>query len=702
MTTIRTHRPLIWLAGTALVFVWLATRALTSSGAAGEGPITVDDSGHWFEYSGNGEPYFMAGSGGPEGFLYYPADRKQDIVDQLIEHDVRAIYLHAVRSDGGDGGPDEQPFVDPANPSAGVDPDVLDDWDSYLSQLDAAGITIWFHLYDDGARPFGACNTDLPQAERDFVETVVTRFRDYQHLVWLPTEEHKMKACADADTDIAKAEALAAEIREHDDVHPLGVHHNNGESNQYLGNTDIDVFAQQICGSPSVRSVDGIHAAAERGEDVYVMAECHPWHKDLLGDGDRTTLRQTFWASVMAGGYVLFYDAWESNDPTPEMLADLGRINAFMDTTRFSEMEPRDDLAAADTRFVLANPGEHIFVLWANEDPDALGVTGIDPGTYRLGWFDPVDGTTVTETVEVMDDSASFPVPAGFGAEAVVSVEPPDGTPDPTSPTTMPPDTMPPVTVPQTGDQTGYWMGDAGGELYGFGDAPDPGSVPGRVIASASAPDGSGLWVLTDDGVVHALAGAADHGDVDVSLLAVGETPATLSVLPDGSGYWVFTNRGRALPFGSATDLEDLVDLGIGDILNGPIIASVATPTGDGAYMIGFDGGVFAVGDAEFHGSMGGRPLNGPVVGVAPDPDGTGYWLVADDGGIFSFEADFQGSMGGQPLNAPVVGAVPFGDGYLMVASDGGIFNFSDLPFLGSLGADPPPDPVTTVTGFPS
>ncbi|MEM9037742.1 MAG: hypothetical protein AAGD18_24355 [Actinomycetota bacterium] len=701
------RRPPLRLLATVvtLLGVWIATQALGSTAPTiGTGPLTVDDSGHWFEYSTSGEPYFMAGSGGPEGFLYYEPSRQQEIVDELIEHDVRAIYVHVVRAYGGDGGGDEHPFVDADDPGMGVDAALLDTWDGLLSQLDEAGIVTWMHLYDDGARPFGACNTELPDAERAFVETIVTRFRDYQHLVWLPTEEHKMKACADAATDVAKAEALATEIRLHDDVHPLGVHHNNGESNQYLGNTDIDVFAQQICGSRSVRSVDGIHDAGEWGEDVYVMAECHPWHKDLLASGDRTTLRRTFWASAMAGGYVLFYDAWEATDPTDEMLADLGRINTFMDGARFDETEPRDDLAAADTRFVLADPTDGVYLLWADDAPATMGVDGMAAGTYRLRWFDPVDGATVEQVVAVSDDGGSFPVPAELGDEAAVSIEPDDGMP---TPTTMPddptpPDTMPPVTVPQTGDQVGYWMGDGGGELYGFGDAPDPGSVEGQIVATASTPDGSGLWVLTSDGVVHALAGGTDHGDVDTTALASGEIPATISVLPDGSGYWVFTDRGRAISFGAAGDLEDLVDLGIGDILNGPIIASVATRSGDGAYMIGFDGGVFAVGDAEFHGSMGGVALNGPVVGIATDADGVGYWLVADDGGIFSFEADFQGSMGGQPLNQPMVGAVPFGDGYLMVASDGGIFNFSNLPFLGSLGDDPPPNPVTAVTGFPS
>ena len=53
--------------------------------------------------------------------------------------------------------------------------------------------------------------------------------------------------------------------------------------------------------------------------------------------------------------------------------------------------------------------------------------------------------------------------------------------------------------------------------------------------------------------------------------------------------------------------------------------------------------------------------------------------------------------MGGRPLNKPMVGMVSYGDGYLMVASDGGIFNFSALDFRGSLGDNPPTDPIIAV-----
>ena len=135
-----------------------------------------------------------------------------------------------------------------------------------------------------------------------------------------------------------------------------------------------------------------------------------------------------------------------------------------------------------------------------------------------------------------------------------------------------------------------------------------------------------------------------------------------------------------------------------------------------------------------------GRPAaHAPVVDLAPTADGRGYWLVASDGGVFAFgDAQFDGSMGGQALNRPVVamrppptgrrllggrpptagsspsatpvlrldgrqaarrpdrrhGAHPDGQGYWMVASDGGVFAFGDAGFIGSMGGPPLDAPI--------
>ena len=58
-----------------------------------------------------------------------------------------------------------------------------------------------------------------------------------------------------------------------------------------------------------------------------------------------------------------------------------------------------------------------------------------------------------------------------------------------------------------------------------------------------------------------------------------------------------------------------------------------------------------------FLGSLGAQTLNKPIGGMAGTSGGAGYRMVASDGGIFAFgDAEFDGSMGGGPLNAPIVG----------------------------------------------
>ncbi len=257
---------------------------------------------------------------------------------------------------------------------------------------------------------------------------------------------------------------------------------------------------------------------------------------------------------------------------------------------------------------------------------------------------------------------------------------------------------------------SGYWMLELDGHVFSFGDAITYGDVVDEMvvpvlnaIALEALPTGDGYWILDSGGRVWPLGTAAHHGDVDLSVLDPGEVPAAISTMPTGDGYWVFTDRGRALPFGSAKHFGDAAELD----LVGVIINSVATSSGNGYYMVGSDGGVFAFGDAQFHGSvpqvLPGVVLDGPVVGIV-STQAAGYWLVASDGGVFAFgDAQFVGSVPGvlEPgakLAQPVNGMVSFADGYLMVASDGGVFNFSSRPFIGSLGADPPPHPIVGLT----
>ena len=75
-----------------------------------------------------------------------------------------------------------------------------------------------------------------------------------------------------------------------------------------------------------------------------------------------------------------------------------------------------------------------------------------------------------------------------------------------------------------------------------------------------------------------------------------------------------------------------------------------------GYRLVDAAGDVYAYGSS-YQGSIGGKPLNKPIVGIAATADGKGYWLTGADGGIFALgDAQFQGSQGGQTLPAPITG----------------------------------------------
>jgi hypothetical protein len=73
--------------------------------------------------------------------------------------------------------------------------------------------------------------------------------------------------------------------------------------------------------------------------------------------------------------------------------------------------------------------------------------------------------------------------------------------------------------------------------------------------------------------------------------------------------------------------------------------------------MVASDGGIFAYGDAAFHGSTGNIKLVQPIVGMTATKSGGGYYMVASDGGIFAYgDAKFLGSTGNIKLNKPIIG----------------------------------------------
>ncbi len=53
--------------------------------------------------------------------------------------------------------------------------------------------------------------------------------------------------------------------------------------------------------------------------------------------------------------------------------------------------------------------------------------------------------------------------------------------------------------------------------------------------------------------------------------------------------------------------------------------------------MVGANGAVYAFGDATSHGSLPGLGVSvSVIVSIVPTPDDGGYWLIGSDGGVFA------------------------------------------------------------------
>jgi len=402
--------------------------------------------------------------------------------------------------------------------------------------------------------------------------------------------------------------------------------------------------------------------------------------------------------AAVADSTVLLVDPANDTTPSAEPKADItgasaryqnGHITFTMKLAKGDEL-----LAAGDTMQWSIGGGEM--------SPDFF----IDFKRGANGFGQAVVSEPGGDPIECKGTAASFEVASGTYIATVPS--PCVGSPAPFNWTATRKVTSPGVITdlaPDTGvakavspsPVSGYWAIGSDGKVYGFGDAIKTGepSTPSlNTVDIESSPHGTGYWTLDDKGVVNSY-GPIGYGSV--TDLKAGERAVSMSSTPSGAGYWVFTNKGRAIGFGDA-------DKNIGDVskisLNADVLDSAAMPSGKGYYLVAADGGVFALGDARFEGSMGDTKLNKPVQSIVPDPDGQGYWLVASDGGVFAFKAVFRGSTGSITLNKPMTGMVPFGNGYLMVAEDGGVFNYSDRPFSGSLGNNPPANPIVSIAGL--
>lgn len=407
------------LAGKAAAFLVISCFMLTlyADGPV-EGQITVDPKNpRWLVRKGAG-PFFMCGPGDPEDFLYR-GKRNPDgtrtgdqakLIRKLEGTGANCIYFQAIRSHGGDGKRDHNPFID-NDPAKGVNPRVLDQWETWFTEMDRAGIVMVFFIYDDSARIWKTGDVVGP-AERAFLRTLVRRFKHHKNLIWCIAEEYQERFSAKHVSNIA------AVIRKADDRrHPIAVHKLSGlDFSEFADDPNIDQFAIQY----NAKTIDKLHAGIVRawkranGKYNLNMSEC-------ANHGTGAEARTKSWACAMAGAYVMVL-RMDVAKTHPNDLRDCGRLVSFFESTDFHKMAPHDELALADAQYVLASPGKSYIAYGANVT-DRIGVKGVAEGSYDFLWYDCVSGKRVVRKhVTVQAGNRSWSKPDGLGGEVAVYI----------------------------------------------------------------------------------------------------------------------------------------------------------------------------------------------------------------------------------------------------------------------------------------
>jgi len=411
--------------------------------------VAGDRPGH-LKYNGGG-PAFLCGPDNPEDFLFRgrlepdgtrSGGGQEEMIERLATAGLNAFHCQMFRMQRcnfKDEGDDTHcPFVD-HDPAKGLDEDVLDLWDGWLSRFEEHGINVHLEFYNDATdveRMGWTLDSagNLPVDEQSWIAGIVERFQHHKNVLW-GIEESCNKLPNERTAHFKKIAELIATTDDH--------HHPIVQSfvvpNDPEGDFPADgITPDEYIADPHVRVVTWLHVVPH-GDDIELQhAEYSHYHDRDAGNfvvmknetfhhpKHAALSRRYMWSCAMTGMHCL--EAYHHADDTPErVLRQDGYINRFMERTAFHAMQPHDELAAGSTRWVLAAPGES-YIAYTYDYDGAMGIEGIPDGAYELRWLDTADGDEVTERVDIASSAegeqgvATFSKPESFGAEVALSI----------------------------------------------------------------------------------------------------------------------------------------------------------------------------------------------------------------------------------------------------------------------------------------
>ncbi len=180
---------------------------------------------------------------------------------------------------------------------------------------------------------------------------------------------------------------------------------------------------------------------------------------------------------------------------------------------------------------------------------------------------------------------------------------------------------------------------------------PGPSAAGAPIVAMARTYDGHGAWLVNSEGHVYELGDARSYGSLSSGKAA--QAPITsMASTPDGRGYWLLAASGQVYGFGDA-HLQ-----GMPNSYSAPYDAIVARPAGGYIITGADDGENYAYPGALVLGGGPGYTMSATLSGGASTPSGNGTWLTGRDGGVYTFGSGtgnaavpFYGSVPGDPTS---------------------------------------------------
>ena len=401
----------------------------------------------YLKYNG-GDPVFLSGPDNPEDFLFQgtlnadgtrSGGKQTEMIDRMAKAGVNAFHCQMTRMKvcnfKNEGDDTHTPFVN-HDPSQGLDEDVLEQWDGWLSRLEDKGIIVHLEFYNDATdvEMMGwklDSQGNLHPDEKRWIEGIVKRFKHHKNILW-GIEESCNKLPKSRTPHFRKIGELIAQTDNHN--HPIV--QSFVVPNDPEGDFPADgITSDEYIGDPHIRVVTWLHVVPH-GDDIekqhqeyldyykrdaanFVVMKNETYHHPRRGSPSRRYM----WSCAMAGIHTL--EAYHhAGDPSHEKsLRDDGFINTFMEQTDFYRMKPQDDLASGSTKWVLANPGDS-YIAYSYDYSGPLGLKSMTAGTYDLKWFDTVDGDMVTQTdVAVSSGDVTWIRPDSIGNEAALYIK---------------------------------------------------------------------------------------------------------------------------------------------------------------------------------------------------------------------------------------------------------------------------------------